>query len=211
MKYAIPIAIGLNVSVMVSSFAMQQPLFDLDIAEQIKRWEPLTPFIFSDTFPATNDHVLPQINEVQLIDVVKKSRKVLVAERPTKCVLVKELKPLPTTFLEKLNEHIRSKNFAAAYGCIEKNFSSVKKNDLAHKLMAIVFKEVNSIDEFCHNLIAFPKNTGAMVIAFAYFGKNQHIINDYENCKYVTSMKRELSPLILSLMENHEYGLPIDC
>jgi len=42
-QYALVVAIGLNLSIMLSSFAMQQPAFSFDIKAQIESWESVEP------------------------------------------------------------------------------------------------------------------------------------------------------------------------
>ena len=109
-------------------------------------------------------------------------------------------------FIVRGGRVIKSCKFESTYTLLQQNPCLQKDLLLGWKLMAVMFKKINSVQDFCDGFIAFPCGTGLMARTFAYFGHNEEFVTDYD--KIVVSAKKKNCFLpIVCLVKNRKYHL----
>lgn len=106
----------------------------------------------------------------------------------------------------KYNKCVTSCSFARTYTLLQKNPDLQHDWLLGWKLMAVMFKEINSVQEFCDKFIAFPSGTGVMAKTFAVFGHNEEFVNDYDKITGSINQKTFFLPIIVCLVKNRAYN-----
>ena len=116
-------------------------------------------------------------------------------------------------------KYIGGKNFKRLYDWLRPDIDFREKSILANKFFNVlvgefvkdsfgkarVKKNIESVEEFCKDLVEFPINTGFMVQLFAGFGRNKVFSDDYEEKRHALKQKRDLPLIMVKLLKNEMY------
>lgn len=108
------------------------------------------------------------------------------------------------SYSRNLYKSIESRHFPKTYALIEKGMREKIFSPLGSKFSDVLSKKISFVEEFCKDLIEFPRYTGAMVIAMASFGQNEAFLSDYKAILSRISVG-SMVPIMLSLVKNSGY------
>ena len=109
----------------------------------------------------------------------------------------------------QLNKYIAHTVFDKAYYLLQEQENRLFQEGsiLGCKLFKLVFGEIESVEEFCKDLVVFPENTGSMSKKFANFGRNEKFCENYRYVlRRIEGGDESFSPVIIALLENRKYG-----
>ncbi len=150
-----------------------------------------------------------KINEKQLADIVKnkvEKKRILYKKSIGDKKTISIIHPQSHGFSQELYGYIESRDFPETYALIEKGIREKIFSPLSSKLSDVLSRKISSVEEFCKDLIEFPKYTGAMAIAIAHFVRNEKFLSDYK-CKSVLARisTKDMVPIMFYLVKNLDY------
>lgn len=110
----------------------------------------------------------------------------------------------PGEISDELNKLIVSRDFEKTFELLAQQERYSSYSPLGLKLLDVLFKKINTVEEFCNNLTVFPVYTGAMAKTVAFFGHNKEFYHDYRRIRSL-AYKSHVLPITRALVRNRNY------